>query len=74
MSGKIVKVSGPLVVATGLVFPFLAERLGRLGSQRMMLSVSTALLISCFFLRWCVVQVGMAPDMAAAVMVALGAG
>lgn len=74
LSGSVAPQFWIMVVATGLVFPFLAERLGRLGSQRMMLSVSMALLISCFFLRWCVVQVGMAPDMAAAVMVALGAG
>ncbi|MBB3171895.1 NrfD/PsrC family molybdoenzyme membrane anchor subunit [Parvibacter caecicola] len=74
LSGSVAPQFWIMVVATGLVFPFLAERLGRLGSQRMMLSVSAALLISCFFLRWCVVQVGMAPDVAAAVMVALGAG
>lgn len=74
LSGSVAPQFWIMVVATGLVFPFLAERLGRLGSQRMMLSVSAALLISCFFLRWCVVQVGMAPNMAAAVMAALGSG
>ncbi len=74
LSGSVAPQFWIMVVGMGILFPLLAQRLGRFGSQRMMLAVSTALLISCFFLRWCIVQVGMAPDMAAAVMAALGSG
>lgn len=61
-----------MVVGMGLLFPFAAARASQGGGSRLMLAVSGALLISCFFLRWCVVQAGMAPDMAVAVMAALG--
>lgn len=74
LSGSVAPQFWIMVVGMGILFPLLAQRLGRFGSQRMMLAVSAALLISCFFLRWCIVQVGMAPDMAAAVMAALGTG
>lgn len=74
LSGSIAPQFWIMVVGMGILFPLLAQRFGRFGSQRMMLAVSAALLISCFFLRWCIVQVGMAPDMATAVMAALGTG
>ena len=74
LSGSIAPQFWIMVVGMGILFPLLVQRLGRFGSQRMMLAVSATLLISCFFLRWCIVQVGMAPDMAAAVMAALGTG
>ncbi len=72
LTGQLAPAFWIMAVLLGLAVPFAVNRWGGRPGQRSMLAVSAALLISCFFLRWCVVGAGLAPDMAAAVMAALG--
>lgn len=72
LSGSVAPQFWIMVVGMGIVFPLLVRCADRFGSSRVMLVVSASLLISCFFLRWCIVYVGMAPDLDVALNAMLG--
>ena len=61
-----------LVVLLGLVVPFACEALARKVSERAVVAAAVLVLAGGFFLRWCIVEAGMAVDIAASVMPALG--
>ena len=61
-----------LVVALGLIAPFVCEVLNRKGAARPAVAAGAFVLVGGFFLRWCVSEAGMAVDIAASVMAALG--
>ena len=61
-----------LVVLLGLVVPFACEALVRKASERAVVAAAVLVLAGGFFLRWCIVEAGMAVDIAASVMPVLG--
>lgn len=61
-----------LVVALGLVAPLACEVLNRKAAVRPAVAAGAFVLVGGFFLRWCVSEAGMAVDIAASVMTALG--
>lgn len=62
------------VVVIGLGVPLVGDLAGRADGSRLMLLATACLLMGGFFLRWCVVRVGTAPDVAAFVAAAFGMG
>lgn len=74
LSGALAPLFWGMVVGVGLLFPLVLERVQRAFGQRSMIVLGVALVISCFFLRWCVVQAGALPDIEAAIMTVLGSG
>ena len=60
------------VVALGLVAPGACEAFGKRVSARVAVFACAFVLVGGFFLRWCIAQAGMPPDLVASTMVALG--
>ena len=74
LAGRLALAFWPIAVLLGLAVPLLADLLIRDAAPRPALAVSVCILAGGLALRWCVIQAGVSPDIAASVAVALGMG
>lgn len=72
LAGDLAALFWGIVVVLGLVVPLACEALNRRMGARAAVFSGILVLAGGFFLRWCIAQAGMAPDIVSSVMAALG--
>lgn len=72
VQGDLAAVFWGLAVAFGLIVPLVCEMLNGKTGMRAAVVAGVLVLVGGFFLRWCIVQAGTAPDIVASAMGVLG--